>query len=324
VSPDLGQPSSTGIAALSVAVCIATYRRPGGLERLVDGLGALQFSRSAQPLLDVIIADNDPQGSAAAPCAELAQTCRWPMVYVVDPRCGIPYARNAAVCAARERGAELIAFIDDDEVPEPAWLDELLAVMATYQADVVTGPVLPLFEVEAPAWVLRGRFFERPRYQTGVRLDRAYTGNVLLRARVLDTLSGPFDERKALSGGTDTHLFLQVADAGHRIVWADGAVVHEWNPPSRLTARWLVRRAFRASSNWSSSERELRASLPVRVARIAKAFGRMAQGMILLPLGLLAGRHLLVRSLRCLAMGAGSLAGLVGREYDEYRVTHGS
>jgi len=310
-------------AARGVAICIATHRRPRGLERLLKSLERLTFTHGSEPAVGIIVVDNDPAGTASGVCAGLGQTYRWPLMYVAERRRGIPFARNAAVRTARSRGAELLAFIDDDEVPEPAWLDELIVALTEYKADVVTGPVLPRFEVEAPAWVHRGRFFELSRHETGTYLDRAYTNNVLVHSRVFDALPTPFDERKALSGGTDTHLFLRLADAGHRIVWSDRAVVHEWIPATRLTTNWLVRRAFRTSSNWSSCERELRPSLLGRAARIAKALGRIGQGMILLPVGLLAGRHLLVRSLQCLSMGAGSLAGMVGWEYDEYGVTHG-
>ena len=95
-------------------------------------------------------------------------------------------------------------------------------------------------------------------------------------------------------------------------------------PASRLTARWLVRRAFRVSSNFSSSEVELRPEWRVRTARLAKATARIAQGLVLLPVGVVAGRHVLVRAGQLVATGAGFIAGMTGHELEEYRVTHGS
>ena len=47
----------------------------------------------------------------------------------VEGRRGIPQARNAAVAVALER-ADFVAFIDDDEVPSPLWLAELLRLRA--------------------------------------------------------------------------------------------------------------------------------------------------------------------------------------------------
>ena len=191
----------------SVVICVATHRRPLGLERLVKGLDTLEFTTCAPRSVTIVVVDNDPGKSAEATCKALEGASRFPLEYVSEPRRGIPFARNAAVYSARRLGAELLAFIDDDEVPEPAWLDQLLLVMHETGAGVVTGPVLPAFEEEVPEWIQRGGFFDRERHGTGSVQDRAVTGNVLLRTALLAEMPAPFDERKPLSGGTDTHLF---------------------------------------------------------------------------------------------------------------------
>ena len=308
----------------SVAICVATHCRPLGLERLIRGLATLELTRCSPSAVTIVVADNDPAASARATSEALRGAIRWPIEYVHEPRRGIPFARNACVNAARRVGAELLAFIDDDEVPEPAWLDQLLVVMRDTGAGIVTGPVLPAFEEAVPAWIQRGGFFDRERHETGASQERAVTGNVLLRMDLLDGMSTPFDERKPLSGGTDTHLFRRLIVAGERIVWADDAIVHEYNPSSRLTAKWLMRRSFRVSSNWSSTEAELDPGMRVRAARFGKALVRIAQGVALFPVGLVAGRHVLVRSGQFVATGAGFIAGMTGHELQEYRVTLGS
>jgi succinoglycan biosynthesis protein ExoM len=309
--------------APSVLICIATHCRPRGLERLLKGIDALTFPKCAPQTVTVVVVDNDPAQSAAATC-EAHTSGPWPLVYVAEPRRGIPFARNAAVYAGRRLGAEFLAFIDDDEVPEPTWLDELLYVKRVSGAAVVTGPVLPAFEEAVPAWIERGGFFDRERHRTGTSLERAVTGNVLLRTDLLADTPAPFDERKPLSGGTDTHLFSRIANAGHKIAWADEAIVYEWNPASRLTAKWLVRRSFRVSSNWSSTEMDLHPALSVRTARTIKALGRIAQGVVMLPVALIAGRHMFVKSAQHMAAGAGFIAGMTGHELEEYRTTLGS
>ena len=308
----------------SVAICVATHCRPSGLERLIRGLAKLELTRSSPSAVTIVVADNDPAASARATCEALRSAIRWPIEYVHEPRRGIPFARNACVNGARRARAELLAFIDDDEVPEPAWLDELLCVMHDTGAAIVTGPVLPAFEEDVPAWIQRGGFFDRERHETGALQERAVTGNVLLRIDLLAGMPTPFDERKPLSGGTDTHLFRRLIVSGARIVWADDAIVHEFNPSTRLTAKWLMRRAFRVSSNWSSTELELHPGLRVRAARLAKALFRIGQGVALFPVGLVAGRHMLVRSGQFVATGAGFIAGMTGHELQEYRVTLGS
>ena len=74
----------------------------------------------------------------------------WQLVYAVEPRRGIPFGRNTAVRTAGD--VDFVAFLDDDETADPAWLVELLRVQRTTGADVVTGTVLPVFEA-GPAGV---------------------------------------------------------------------------------------------------------------------------------------------------------------------------
>jgi succinoglycan biosynthesis protein ExoM len=309
--------------APTVVICVATHRRPRGLERLLIGLDALIFKSTTPRILAVVVVDNDPGQSAAATCTAHTKS-PWPIEYVSEPRRGIPFARNAGVYAGRRKNADYLAFIDDDEVPEPNWLDELFVVARDAGVDIVTGPVLPEFESDVPPWIRRGGFFDRERHQTGILMDRAVTGNVLMRTSLLAAMPAPFDERIPLSGGSDTHLFSRLRSHGHRIAWANDAIVYEWNPAGRLAARWLVRRAFRVSANWSRSESEFQPGLKVRSARIAKALFRIAQGAALLPVGIVAGRHVFVKSGQLMATGAGFIAGITGHELDEYRTTLGS
>lgn len=308
---------------MKVAVCVVTYLRPRGLARLLDGLERLRFERVEMPGVEVVVVDNDPAGSARAVCDAAAPGLRWPVRYAHETRRGVSQARNRAVEEARRGGAEWIAFIDDDEVPDERWLDELLRVREEYGADVVAGPVPPVFEEGAPAWVERGGFFAPRRFATGTRFEHPGAGNVLLRTAVLDGMEAPFDERFALTGGEDTHLFLRLARAGATMVWADEAIAYEWTPPTRTRARWILLRVYRAANTWSACERELDSAPRVLAGRVAKGVARIGFGLALLPVSWIFGRHMMVRSLWYVCFGAGNLTGLTGLRYDEYKTVHG-
>ena len=307
---------------MKVDIAIATYRRPRGLARLLGGLERLRFP-AGTPDLRVIVVDNDAGGSARAVCEQAEDWLELPVLHRVEKRRGIPQARNAAVAAALER-AEFLAFIDDDEVPSPLWLAELLRVQAATGADAVTGPCEPLFEEPVARWIERGEFFARPRHATGARLDQAFTHNVLVRTRALAEFASPFDERMALSGGSDVEFFRRFAGRGHPIVWADEARVFEWVPRSRANARWILARAFRVGTSSAFVDRHRR-ERPVGAARLLAHGGWcIAKGATLLPVGALCGRAGAVRALRLAAFGAGRLSGLAGIHREEYRVVHGS
>lgn len=305
---------------MKIAICIITYNRPEGLARLLNSLGAISFAKCEKPLLELIVVDNDVSGTAMQLCQEMRSGFKWPLNCFIEVKRGISYARNKAIESVSD-DAGFVAFIDDDEVPEPYWLDELLYVQYKYNADVVTGPVLPYFTGDVSKWIQRGGFFERERHPTGHFISYARTGNVLIRSKIFNDL-GRFDERFALTGGEDTHFFMRVHRAGFKIVWSDAAIVYEWVPESRMNAKWILQRAFRVGNTDGLCEIYLSSSLLVRIVWTARGFARISKGLLRIPAVFLFGRHQLVKSLRSIFHGAGTIAGIVGIKYEEYRNTH--
>jgi glycosyltransferase involved in cell wall biosynthesis len=241
--------------------------------------------------------------------------------YVVEPRRGIPFGRNTAVATAGD--ADFIAFIDDDEVPEPSWLGELVRVQRATGAPVVTGPVVARFAEPPPDWISSGGFFDRSRFPDGGRAPWGRTSNVLVAREVFPTDVPPFNEDMVLTGGSDTHFFVRAELAGHAMVWADHAVVTETVPPSRATLGWLLRRQYRRGLVLTMTMIDLRDSPVRRVRRALNGVLRLLAGLGLLATGLVRGRSTMVRGLQRLWFGAGLLAGLAGARYDEYRTIHG-
>ena len=332
-------------------MCIITYKRPEGLKRLLEGLNKLAFNKCKAPELEVIVVDNDAAGSACKFCEETRLGSNWSLKYFIEPRRGIPYARNKAVACAREGHADFVAFIDDDEVPDLSWLDALLYVQRLYQADVVAGPVLPHFTVPVAPWVTQGKFFHRRRMPTGTPVEWAGTGNVLVRSEVFEKMGEIFDERLALSGGEDERFFRRVHYAGYKLMWADEALVYEWVPKSRTSVRWLLRRAYRSGNVYSRFIAPLgptgfdiepsiteQANLAMEVIkRTTKQLLRLRRSLVIrrsvvvkprsevivdIQLMVQLRRDRFVRRLLRVSYGVGMLTGMVGIGYEEYRRTH--
>ncbi len=304
---------ATAQIPVRVAVCIATFRRRELLGRLLAGLSELTFRKMPVPEIIIVVVDNDSLRTAE-------DTCRTAMLpyqikYVVESCRGIAQARNRAVFGAGT--VDFIAFIDDDEVPCPVWLDELLCAQDSFGADVVSGPVLPEFAADVPEWVKAGRFFDRPLHVSGRSLDTCNAGNVLVRREVFATV-GAFDERFALTGGEDTQFFQRVHRAGHTIVSWREAFVHESVPRSRGNVRWLLQRGYQAGNSWVLGEASLDPRTSTRIVRVLKACGRVIRGVFSVGISVFLGKAAIVRSLRDLLIGAGMLAGLAGRNYQAY------
>jgi succinoglycan biosynthesis protein ExoM len=313
------QPCGDGIPARRVSVCVATCGRPIGLGNLLGALEALEIPAGAS--LQVVVVDNDVGGSAKAICDEVVERHAYSLRYVVEKRRGIPFARNAALAVALP-DSDFVAFIDDDEVPEPDWLAELLRVQSYYKTDVVTGPCLPRYVEPPPSWVVEGAFHERPRHPTGTLRHVAFTHNALVRAAVFESLDRHFDESMALNGGDDEEFFTRVVSAGFQIVWADNAIVHESVPASRLTVRWILQRGFRVgtSSAWVQSSH--RSSTLLRL--LAHGIFCMIKGTGLALSLPLRGRAVAVEGLRLFSYGLGRIVGSSGYLHQEYRIVHGT
>lgn len=309
-------------APARVAVCVATCRRPVMLRSLLASLGSLRFD-DPPPHVEVVVADNDPDGGAR----DVVEACRsallFPLHYVHEPRRNIALARNRGVAEALRRGATLVAFIDDDEVADPGWLAGLLEARRRFGADATVGRVSPVLPSDAPAWAREGGFFQPPRHPTGTLLDTGQTHNALVTA---DLLRGPapFDPAFGISGGEDSAFFSTRRRAGARLVFVDEAVVEERIPATRLRAGWVLRRAFRVGNVAVHVERMQPAARRRLAARVAKGLLRMGYGAAgALPLGVTRGPAGLLQGLWNIAYGAGCLSALTGYRYLEYRTPHG-
>jgi succinoglycan biosynthesis protein ExoM len=307
---------------MRVAICVATCRRPMSLARLLRSLGALRFRKqSADPV--IVVVDNDERATAREVVERARGEIPWPVLYDVEPTRNIPLARNRAIELALQQDPDFVAFIDDDEAALPNWLDELIDVQVRHGADVVGGVVLPRYEEGVPQWVVRGGFFENPRYRTGSPVAMAFTGNALISRRLLEDPTGRFDPAFGIAGSEDSHFFMRVHHTGKTMVWADEAVVEEVVPASRATASWILRRAFRVGNGYVFCERAILPRHRWVVPRVAKAVFRITEGVLLVGPSTLGGRAPAVRALRKVAHGMGCLVGLAGIRYREYEVIHG-
>jgi glycosyltransferase involved in cell wall biosynthesis len=292
-----------------ITVCICTFRRNKMLERLLRSLkpqetaGLFDFS--------VVVVDNDASGPAREMVSRLSAELGLDIVYGIEPEQTIPAARNHAMRLAR---GNYIGIIDDDEFPPQAWLVTLYRGVQTFEVDGALGPVHPFFDGQPPAWLLRGRFCERPVHRTGTLLDwsQTRTGNVLLKREVLDRHQLRFD-LKCRTSGSDRVFFKQAMQLGYRFVSVEEAPVYEVVPPERWTRGFYLKRALvqglNAHRNLAGERRGVsRVFAPVRSAAALAGYA------VALPLTACIGAHVLTK---CLAGGAyhlGWLSSMLGIE----------
>ncbi|MCJ2180067.1 glycosyltransferase family 2 protein [Novosphingobium album (ex Hu et al. 2023)] len=221
VAREMGVPAAEPIPHRqpSVAIAICTRERPDDLKRCLDGLLAM----SIQP--PIVVVDNAPRTDATRDVVAQYPSVR----YVVEPRPGLDYARNTAFDQAE---GEIIAFIDDDAVPDADWISCLLRNFDDPLVMAATGLTMAL-ELESEAQVAFqklggfGRGFKRVTYDAVV-IDpfdswKAGAGvNFAVRRSAADIV-GRFD--LALGAGTtaqagdETDFFRRLLAAGYKIVY---------------------------------------------------------------------------------------------------------
>lgn len=269
-----------------ISVCICTYRRPELLQRLLSELSNQQTAQLFT--YSIVVADNDARQSARPTATRMDTVGRPKITYCVQRCRNIALTRNEAL--AHSEG-DFVAFIDDDEYPATDWLLQLFKTCVEKNVDGVLGPVVPRYQVEPPAWVKKGRFYDRPRHKTGLVIDwtEGRTGNFLFKRSLLDGSDEVFKPQFG-SGGEDRDAFRRWVSAGRKFVWCDEAVAYESVPAVRWKRLFLLRRALlRGTMSLGHSEH--------RILNLFKSLLAVPLYLLVLPFLCLAGHHVFMKYL---------------------------
>ena len=288
-----------------ITVCICTFRRPDHLVRLLDALAG----QARQPFFffDIVVVDNDRDRSGEPAVRTFQRQGRIPTVYDVEPEQNISLARNRAIRIAQ---GNVLAFIDDDELPHPEWLAHLYQTLNEHRADGVLAPVIPDFPDAAPAWVRRAQVFKRRRLRTGTRIDSqdARTGNLMIRRSIFVDGELWFDPRFGRTGGEDSDFFSRQFSQGRFFVWCDEAVASEGVPPERWTLAFHVKRYLRSGTLDGECMRTGRQSPLLFVKNLVI----LAICVLLTPVSFALPKHVRVRILQKLAYCGGVVSAYCG------------
>jgi glycosyltransferase involved in cell wall biosynthesis len=188
-----------------------THRQPELLERLLDALGHQDL---APDEFEIIVCDDAGSEETRAQVERWRETHPVAIMYVSvpTPDRGPAAMRNAGWRAAR---GDVIAFTDDDAIPEPDWLRQGIRALADDAADAASGRiVVPL-----------------PDEPTDYELDAArlasvgfVTANCFCRRSVLQCIGG-FDPRFRSTWRDGSDLFFRLISAGLDVVEATNATV---------------------------------------------------------------------------------------------------
>lgn len=289
---------------VAVSVVVPTYRRGRLVARTIEGLRSVEPPEGG---FEVIVVDDGSDADAIAQAQRAVDSLECARLLTQENR-GPAAARNAGV---RASSASLVAFLDDDCIPAPGWLNRLIAPFETGDESLgaTGGRVLP---AESQNWV--AHFCAVTEYSSGVQPEfvNAATANACYRRSVLDELEG-FDETFTLPGGDDPDLSARALAAGYRLEFVPHAIVHHAELESyRDFIRHMFGRGIGEARLAAKQERVARVVaravlLPAFLTRTAVGCWRRTSGK-----GSVAERSawVLLESVGRVAFIAGSIVGL--------------
>lgn len=216
-----------------VSVVVPTYKRHDYLERCLRALLSLEFAPTDYEIIIVDDANSQATRQQVEEWRQRTQNDGYTIVYVpvTGALHGPAAARNAGWQLAR---SELIAFIDDDCIPELNWLKAGVAAFTDDVAAVSGKIVVPLQH-------------EYTEYEYTVsQLSQAefVTANCFYRRAVLQQLDG-FDARFRVSWCEDNDLFFTLLEHNMRGIKAPTAIVmHPVRPASWGTSLRLQKKGL--------------------------------------------------------------------------------
>ncbi|HKG37096.1 MAG TPA: glycosyltransferase [Solirubrobacterales bacterium] len=272
---------------VSVVICSFTIERLPVIEQAIESVRA----QTLQPRETILVIDHAPD--------LLAISRRlWPDLRIVE-NAGVQGVSAARNTGTEESSGDVVAFLDDDAVAEPQWLERLAGHYRDRRVMGVGGTVNPTWADGRPNWfpdefdwVVGCSHSGMPRRPAMVR--NLVGANSSFRREVLTELSGFRPELGRVLGNPigceETDLCIRAIQRwpDGLILYDPGAGVSQVVPPARERRRYFVERCLKegrskailsrlvGSHDGLSSERDyLRRTLP---AGFLRGLGDAARG----------------------------------------------
>lgn len=221
----------------SFSVVVPTRIRPAELDRCLAAVDRQRCSFA----FDVIVVDNSPGDAATEAVAR-----KWGARHVSEPRLGLCRARNRGALVS---SAEIVAYLDDDSVPEPGWLAGFAVEFENPKVMAASGKTVPLqmhTESEQLYSRMRGGAYDRsvrlvvdktqPKWFEICGFGGIGPGcNMAFRRKAFEVWPG-FNERTdrgtPVHGGGEQYAFFSLVDRGYAVAYTPNAIVRHPFPPT--------------------------------------------------------------------------------------------
>ena len=232
---------------ISAVVC--THNRADYLNKAIPSLLRQQMSWDRY---EIIIVDNASTDLTKQVVTKFSQAAH--LRYIYEPRLGLSFARNTAWQNAR---GKFVAYLDDDAIAYPDWLDKTIEAFETMpHSGCVGGKIEPLWEATRPNWLSNELvaglaivdWSNTPHYLQDLNTEWLVGANLAFPVEVLKKIGGFVEGldrtgNNLLSSG-DTFIEKQIAQAGYGCLYYPAMRVQHHIQKSRLDQHWFLRRYY--------------------------------------------------------------------------------
>lgn len=237
---------------MRISAIVCTHNRAPLLRK---GLVSLVQQTVAVEDYEIIVVDNASRdGTKEVTCLVREMEKASNLRYLYEPRLGLSHARNRGM---NEADGEIVAFIDDDAIAAPEWLEMIERAFEDVdpRPACVGGKVEPIWGIPKPDWfpqLLVGYLSVLDLGDEAHWCDTAKEHlvgcNIAFWKEALLGLGGfnPLLGRRgqSLRGNEEIELLRKMKQRGQGIYYEPKAVVHHFIPKERLTKKWMIRRFY--------------------------------------------------------------------------------
>lgn len=271
-----------------VSAIICTHNRDTYLGAAIDSLLLQEFAGE----FEVVVVDNASSDRTREVVEKRIQALESPLPhfclkYVLEPVTGLSVARNTG---ALESCGQILAYLDDDAVASPNWLQVLYSAYQSNEKLAIAGGKVTLNwppGIVPPPWLSPGLAGNLGAYDLGekpIYIDNPGLTprglNYSIRKSFLEQIGG-FDPKlgrvgKKLLSNEELHMTELAIELGWQVAYLPDALVAHNVSPERVNRTWFLSRGW-----WQGISECYREQLAGRagVAQIGRGSERLLRGL---------------------------------------------
>lgn len=301
-----------------INICILTRQRPELLRECLRHTTEIAPPDNCE--INISVIENDTEAHSKKTVEQIAEDTPIKIHYLLEPKRGIPVARNSAMRLSESINADYIAFIDDDEWPDKNWIKSAYDYCQSQGGDiVVSGNVVSQFPENTPDHIRE--LLQRKLRPTGEEPNSCATNNVLFPIQLASVLKLQFDESNPLAGGTDTLFFAEAKARGVRVVKCAESIVFEKIPENRTSFTWISKRKYRAGI--TEYRRKRLAGSPAIKIVLSNLLTLLINALAVPLVSLTGNKRNQYRKWLKACKAAGTLSGVFGVQVQSYKTIDG-